>query len=203
MIQRSIGAILVVASLISCGCGRNDEFQRPKFKPGKITAAAISKYDSNGDGVISGDELDSAPEMKAALAKLDENGDKSISPDEIKSLFTTWAKYGSGSLSAHCTVTQRDKPVQGANIVFQPADFLADVIPPAKGVTDEAGYVDLRCDALPDGMMVGLYRIEVSCMKNGKETIPAKYNTETVLGAVMDGYSPAIATASGLQIKLD
>ena len=34
----------------------------------------------------------------------------------------------------------------------------------------------------PPGVACGLYRVEISKLVDGKETIPAIYNTETILG---------------------
>jgi hypothetical protein len=46
----------------------------------------------------------------------------------------------------------------------------------------------------PAGLALGLYRIRVSKMVDGKETIPARYNTETTLGQEVSMDDPAVAS---------
>ena len=41
-----------------------------------------SRYDTNGDGKVAGEELDKAPGLKAALPRMDSNGDNAVSADE-------------------------------------------------------------------------------------------------------------------------
>ena len=45
---------------------------------------------------------------------------------------------------------------------------------------------------MPAGIQLGFFKIRVSKMVNGKETIPAKYNAETTLGQQIAGDDPAI-----------
>jgi hypothetical protein len=47
----------------------------------------------------------------------------------------------------------------------------------------------------------GLYRVEVSKMVNGKETIPSKYNTETTLGVEVAQESPAMIFGAHFDLK--
>jgi len=60
---------------------------------------------------------------------------------------------------------------------------------PAYGTTNQFGTVspiipkDQRPDPkLPGGAQLGLYKVRISKIVNGKETIPPRYNTETILG---------------------
>ncbi len=54
---------------------------------------------------------------------------------------------------------------------------------PCKGVTDQSGdaYVEGPDPQYP-GIYLGLYRVKVSKVVGGRETIPSRYNTETELG---------------------
>ena len=68
-----------------------------------------------------------------------------------------------------------------------PEKFMGASYPSGTGVSEAGGAVSptvpVKGDA-PTGMPYGWYRIEVT--KEG-ETIPAKYNTETTLGACIAG----------------
>ena len=45
---------------------------------------------------------------------------------------------------------------------------------------------------MPSGLQLGFYRVRVSKQANGKEMIPAKYNTETTLGQQVAPDDPAL-----------
>ena len=74
-------------------------------------------------------------------------------------------------------------PVTDAQVVVEPEPFLQRVPTPASGVTDARGEISLAGqDARFPGLYCGMYRVRVSKQQQGKETIPARYNTETTLG---------------------
>jgi hypothetical protein len=51
------------------------------------------------------------------------------------------------------------------------------------------------------GVQPGLYRVEVSKMVDGKETIPSKYNTETTLGVEVAQGSPVMIMGAQFELK--
>ena len=81
------------------------------------------------------------------------------------------------------------QPLGGAQVTFEPESFLGDEIKPAIGTTNSVGDAapsirpeDRSDPKLPGGVHLGLYKVRISKADNGKETIPSKYNTETILG---------------------
>jgi hypothetical protein len=46
---------------------------------------------------------------------------------------------------------------------------------------------------MPPGLQLGLYRIRISKLVNGAETIPAKFNADTTVGQQVSPDDPAIA----------
>jgi hypothetical protein len=77
------------------------------------------------------------------------------------------------------------KPLQGATVTYVPEKFMGSSIKPASGVSDERGTVPLIVEGekLP-GVQPGLYRVQISKKDaSGQETIPARYNQDTILGA--------------------
>ena len=82
-------------------------------------------------------------------------------------------------------VTSARQPLAGATVKFVPEEFLGNEIQPSEGVTGEDGYAYLSVKVDPNdpeavqGVHCGLYRVEIT--KQGVK-IPAKYNTETILG---------------------
>ena len=87
-------------------------------------------------------------------------------------------------------VTKGGQPLVGATVKLFPEEFLAAVIEPAEGVTDDAGHVFPSIAVDPElrargtqGFRSGVYRVEVSKVDDdGKELIPARYNVDSDLG---------------------
>ncbi len=73
-------------------------------------------------------------------------------------------------------------------VTFEPEQFLGDVIHPATGETDGNGYtpISMAAEHMPhpnvrSGVTPGLYLVRISKEVNGKEVVPAKYNSDTTL----------------------
>ena len=105
-----------------------------------------------------------------------------------------------GRLPVRCRVTHDGKPLADAKVVFVPEKFLGGTLQPGSGTTTAAGYADISCPYAADssvrGLSPGFYRVEIT--KEG-EKIPAKYNTETTLGAEV---SSGFEAKSGLSFQL-
>ena len=81
-------------------------------------------------------------------------------------------------------VTLDGHPLAGATVTLVPEKFMGPAFKPVSAVTDDWGAGSLKGEgADEDSVPPGYYRTLVS-KKNaqGQETIPAKYNTATVLG---------------------
>src|SRR5690348_10428855 len=112
-------------SLIGCNFG-------PKaIKPPSISASAAGSkamelYDKNGDGVVSGDELDKAPALKAAMATLDTNNDKGVSASEIADRVRSWQANPAALTGVKAKVTLDGQPIGGAEVLFEPDPCLGE-----------------------------------------------------------------------------
>jgi len=192
LVQKTGLNLLVIAlasfSIASCNFGPRP-VKQPSISPSRAGSQAMEMYDTNGDGIVSGDELEKAPALKAALPRLDTNGDKGVSADEVAARVNAWKAMRTGMTSVRCSVTLNGQPLAGAKVTLEPARFLGDDIKPATGTTNEYGDAsptiakeDRPDPKLPGGAHFGLYKVRISKAVNGKETIPAIYNTETILG---------------------
>ena len=168
------------------GCSRTPpRVPAPAIDPAAAGQLAIQQYDTDGDGLIRGDELNKAPGLENALENLDTNQDGSVSAEEIAERVRVWQQTKVGAMSLSCTVTYRGQPLPGATVKFVPEDFLGGEIRAASGQTDEFGLAVLNVPASPDvpgdapGVHCGLYRVQIT--KDGAD-IPAIYNTQTILG---------------------
>ena len=197
--------ILVALLIATSACRyRLPALKPPKFDPDGAAAAAMEQYDTNSDGQIDKSELKTAPGIKFALGRIDGDDDGSVTADELSAMIQEkWLDAGGGIMRVSVEVTLNRRPLDGATVTFEPEEFLGDVIHLATGETDAEGYTpmsmaeeDMPHENVRSGVGPGLYLVRISKEVNGKEIVPAKYNTETTLGievATRASYMPGSA----------
>jgi hypothetical protein len=195
-----LGLALAALLLVGCSSGPS-RVKPPSISPSGAASKAMTEFDKDGDGFIAGSELDAAPAIKAAMSTIDTDKDGKVTADEIAARIEAWQATRIGVMTAGCNFTLDGKPLTGAEVTFEPAPFLADALKPAVGETDMAGNAicsipkeQRPTKETPAGMQLGLYRIRVSKKVNGKETLPAKFNTETTIGHQVAPDDPAFAS---------
>ncbi len=185
-IETTLGGLLMLG-VLGCGSGPA-RIDAPSLSASRIAQAAIDQYDTDGDGTITGAELEQAPSLKASVASLDSDGDGGVSESEIAARVKSWMSSGLGLTAIMCKVTLDGRPLSGATVTFEPEEFQGEAVKPGVGETGTDGVAspsiakEDRQNPLFGGMSVGLYKVRISKPANGRETIPAKYNTETILG---------------------
>jgi len=167
---------------VVAGCDRRPKALRPtNVNAATAAAKAMTMYDANKDGNISGDELEKCRSLKA-IAK---NGE--VTAETIAEQISQWQNRGSGRVPVGFLVLHNGKPLAGATVKLVPEVFLTDLVT-AVGETGATGGAPMSVPtsgpAEPKGASLGFYRIEIT--KEG-EDIPAKYNTETTLGLAVLG----------------
>jgi hypothetical protein len=101
------------------------------------------------------------------------------------------------------------RPLTDAKVLFEPESFLGDQVQAAEGETAAAGTTSVSIPKAnrptpdtPPGLQLGFYRVRISKEVGGKETIPARYNSETTLGQEVAPDDPAImAQRMGFQLE--
>ena len=175
------------------GCSNSPPpLRAPKIDSG-AAATAVAKYDANNSGSIEGDELVKVPALKTSLKRVDKNGDGKVTADEIDERIQRW--HGLALGLALATVRQNGQPVPDAEVTLVPEEFLGANLKAARGTTDSTGRCNIRISADPDerGVHMGYYRVQISKKSpDGKETIPARYNSETELGVEVSPNDPAL-----------
>lgn len=158
----------------------------PSFNSGAAGVAAVAAYDKNSNGKI--ELVEMSPALKVCVKDKssgnphDVDGDGALNAAEITARIDSYLQDRIGLTIAPCVITLDKNPLSGATVTFVPEPFLADTIQPASGTTDSAGMVVPKVEG-KTGLLPGLYKIEISKKDaSGKETLPAKYNTQTELG---------------------
>jgi hypothetical protein len=161
----------------------------PAIDASAAGAGAMSAYDKNGDGVVAGEELEAAPSLSAAINNLDLDKDGRVTADEVTARVEAWQATDLGLMSVPVNITLDGEPLVDAEVTFEPETFLGDNVKPSYGTTGANGAVylsiaeDQRQQPNTTGVQIGLYKVVISKLEAGKETVPAQYNTETILGA--------------------
>jgi hypothetical protein len=203
MSRSLIACPLLAASFLivtSTSCNRGPApIKQPSISASSAGKLAMEQYDKDGDGKVAGAELDAAPALKAAIKNLDTDGDGAVSAAEITARINAWKDMKTALASAPCKVTLDGELLVGATITFEPEAFLGDEIKHAIGTTNLYGMAapSVPAEERPDpnspgGAYFGLYKVRISKMVNGKETIPARYNTQTILGQEVSYDDPGV-----------
>jgi hypothetical protein len=180
---------LIAAALTGCA-DRPPPIISPELDPETVAERAIADYDADGDGALGKSDLEKVPAVKAAFTEVDLDADGTITKEEIVTRLERWTRGGSrvGSFSFTCEVYFRGLPAQGATVTFEPLPCMGEEFTPATGTTDNVGAtrpalaVEHRPEPDLEILWSGLYQVRISKVQNGREMIPAKYNTQTTLG---------------------
>jgi len=198
----SSGAAVSLASLalLTLGCSSGpSRIEIPSIDADDAADRAMTQYDTDGDGLLNSAELEKSPGLNAAKETLDTNGDDLVSEEEIVARIESWLESRAGLFAVSCSVTLDKRSLSGTTVTFEPEPFLGDGIKTAIGKTSSFGLTSPSVPKenrpspdMPPGIQPGLYLVKVSKIVNGSETIPAKYNTETILGQQISNDDPAI-----------
>jgi len=193
-----VSASFIVSAAVSCNRGPAP-LKQPYIDASSAGKMAMEQYDKDGDGKVAGAELDHAPALKAAIKNLDTDSDGGVSAAEVTERVNAWKAMETALASVQCRVTLDGEPLAGATVTFEPESFLGDAVKHAIGTTNPYGMVSpsVPVDERPDpkspgGAHFGLYKVRISKMVNGKETLPARYNTDTTLGQEVSYDDPGV-----------
>ena len=191
---------ILLAILATGGCSNQPAaLPTPSYDPSGSAAKAMEMYDADGDGFVAGEELENAPGLKAALKNLDKDGDGKVSESEVAERVKKWERVTTSAISFEAIVVLDGKPLDDAKVTLVPEDFMGGVVQAGEGTTVLGGRFkpSIPKDKRPTptfrpGMQLGIYKVQISKEVDGVETIPAKYNSETVLGQEVSIDDPGI-----------
>jgi hypothetical protein len=198
-ITTAAGVAIGLTILVTIGCGGSS---LPPVSPQSIAAnspqKAMEMYDANKDGFLDDKELEKVPGLAAAKQQLDTDHDGKISADEIAARIDSWRQSKLGRTVLTCVITRNGKPLNGATVVLAPEPFLGDQLTSGSGTTDASGRAFVAAAGDPPGLSPGFYRVQVT--KDG-DNIPAKFNTETILGQEIAADAAGIGTEKTFDLQ--
>jgi len=190
-------AVLLALSLAlaaqGCGGGNDKRPKLPRLSPAEAGAAAMAAFDTNKDGNLDAKELEKCPALRerkpdgtfgGPIPTVDKDGDGKITAEEIATRLREYESRKVALVGVSCQVANENLPLTGATVTFTPEAFMGTSVKPAQGVSEEGGEVNLQIEGEGyPGLHCGFYRVTVSKKDaQGKETIPARFNTNTTLG---------------------
>jgi len=191
---------LGVLALLVAGCsgGKQGSVQ---ISPREAADQALAEYDANKDGALDAKELEACPGMLSALKRADKDNNGRLTADEIADRLTLFQQQGMQS-DVSVEVMLDGRPVVGATVTLVPEKFMGQSVKPASTVTDEMGTGSLKTEGSDVQVAYGYYRVQVSKNAQGRETIPAKYNSQTVLGQEISPDVEGRGTANTIRLRL-
>jgi hypothetical protein len=180
-----VWALLVVLTALG-GCNSSPAPpSRPPLLPAEVARRAMELYDTNRDGRIDAAELKQSPPLAALAANLGPEAATGLTEEQITRRAEAWLKSPSGLAPQRLAIDLDSRPLAGASVTLEPDECMGPAYQPASGTTDAGGQC---CPGNPHygGLWLGLYRIRIAKPDGGRETIPARYNSQTVLGLETD-----------------
>jgi hypothetical protein len=177
-----LGGLVLLTAGCSGGGGGGGGPVVAQISPRDAANQALAEYDANKDGALDAKELEACPGLLSALKRADKNNDSRLTADEVADRLTFFQQQGmQADVSVEATLDNR--PLAGATVTLVPEKFMGPSVKPASTVTDEmgSGYFKVEGSDFVE-VALGYYRVQVSKNAQGRETVPAKYNTKTVLG---------------------
>jgi hypothetical protein len=167
--------------LLAAGCSRAGP-GAARLSPREAANQALAEYDTNKDGALDARELEACPGLQSAMKRIDKNNDGRLTADEIADRITYHQQEGTAS-GVGVEVTLDGRTLPGASVTLVPEKFQGPSFKPVSAVTDGIGTGALEADGSGELIPLGFYRVVVSKKgAQGQELIPARYNTNTVLG---------------------
>jgi hypothetical protein len=177
-------AVAAAVVLAWSGCSRGPRhIDPPRIDASEAGRRAVAQYDTKKAGKIGGADLDACPAVKSIVDQLDPGGEGGVTAETIAARIRQWQDLSAARLIVTFRILHHGRPLPGAVVTLVPEEFLGPDMKPGSGTTTGDG---ITVPSIPTGggddfagMPCGFYRVEIT--KPG-ESIPAAYNTATVLG---------------------
>lgn len=198
-VRLSLLVVLLGFAVGAAGCGspRSGSVTPPALDAAAVTAAVMKQADTDGNGQLSGKELERVPALAASLSALDTDHDDKLAAAELRA----WLDNVRGDQVAltplSVSVTHKGRLLDKAEVRLVPEPFMGGRVAAAEGLTDSTGTAVLKIPASGyPGVHCGLYRVEITGTGNDGKPLPARFNAESTLGATVGAGVPEYGMAS-------
>ncbi|HUT08863.1 MAG TPA: hypothetical protein VMY42_00060 [Thermoguttaceae bacterium] len=175
--------LAAIGSTLWCGCSCSRAPDAPDLNPGAAGQEAVAKYDANADDQLDEDELDACPSLLSAFDRIDADKNGLLTASEITDRIKSWQNSDTILMGGGVHILLDGNPLTDATVDFEPEEFLGPGLKPCQGKTGAGGSASLTGSHEEfSGIYLGFYRVSISKKVDGKETVPAKFNTDTELG---------------------
>lgn len=197
------GCLLAGAlALLAAGCSSSSGKAGLQILPKDAASQALAEYDTNKDGVLDAKELEACPGLLTALKRVDKNGDGRLTADEIADRIAFFQQQDTQP-DVTVEVILDGRPLPGATVTLVPEKFMGPAAKSASAVTNESGIGHLKTDGTNYVQVpCGYYRVQVSKDAQGREVVPAKYNSQTTLGYEVSPDAQGRGTSNTLRLRL-
>jgi hypothetical protein len=181
------------------GCSRRPAPSRPpgpNITSADVARAIILQYDTKHLGYLDAEESRKSAAIMDLRKDLAIPAGSPLKEEQIAERAKIWLEGPSPRVLPNIAVYLDGERLAGATVNLEPEKCMGADYHACSGITGQSGRCFVRGDdpAFP-GVYCGLYRIQVSKRIDGQETIPARYNSKSELGAEV---GPSIARRGGL-----
>ena len=190
-----VAAGVIVVAAAGCGSSAPKRLVPPPLDPRAVTAAVMTAADADGNGSLDRQELARMPGLAGGLALLDTDSSGSLSAAEITAWLDAIKASRVAITSLALQVTQKGKPLADVTVKLVPEACMGQETKAAEGRTDASGSATVSIPGSPyPGVNCGIYRAEITGTGSDGKPLPARYNSDTVLGVAVGGLLPENGT---------
>ena len=150
-----------LANILLLGCSRVVVHPIPERYPAEIAIQKVRELgDRNGDGKLDLKEAQTFPSLVATFKRIDSNGDRLISSEELQQRFAAYESMPQ-LIGTSVEVYFKGRRVAGATVTFTPEPFMGDDLQAYVGKTNTRGVVPgfERAEQPTGGLPLGFYSV--------------------------------------------